>query len=347
MRAARRMRPRLAERFLLALRLLPAALALFVVAGLCVPSYLWLEPEISAEEVGAGCLTAAILAAALWTISTARGVRAAVRSARHARSCERLGRRSTLPGSRLPVWILDAPAPLLALVGVFRSRVAISSPVMSALSAGQLAAALRHEEAHRVSRDNLKRLLLLLAPGLLPGFHGFDAIERGWARFTEWAADDDAVAGDAHLSLSLAAALVRIARMGGAPAPSPLTASFLGDSREIVGARGPPAESRAGRAGSTRQLRGDGRRVGAGGGWMRGHHAASGDSGVGAPDHRAADSLSARERGQAQGFPTLTVAVRIGVHWNRRNFELFFASDHSDSRRESSPGLPAPILVSS
>jgi len=57
-RAARRMRPRGAERFLLMLRLLPAALALLVVAGVCVPSYLWLEPEISAEEVGAGCLTA-------------------------------------------------------------------------------------------------------------------------------------------------------------------------------------------------------------------------------------------------------------------------------------------------
>jgi hypothetical protein len=73
----------------------------------------------------------------------------------------------------------------------------------------------------------------LLAPGLLPGFHGFHAIERGWARFTEWAADDDAVAGDAHLSLSLAAALVRIARMGGTLPPSPLSTSFLGDSREI------------------------------------------------------------------------------------------------------------------
>src|SRR5665647_2521347 len=81
-----------------------------------------------------------------------------------------------------------APAPLLALVGVFVSRLAISRPVIGALSAAQMAAALRHEEAHLVSHDNLKRLLMLLAPGLLPGFHGFDAIERGWARFTEWAA---------------------------------------------------------------------------------------------------------------------------------------------------------------
>ena len=126
----------------------------------------------------------------------------------------------TFPGTRLPVWTLNSPAPFLALVGVFPSRVVISSPVMTALSPSeQLAAALRHEAAHQVSRDNLKRLLLLLAPGLLPGLRGFDAIERGWARFTEWAADDEAVAGDARLSLSLAAALVRIARMGGTSPP--------------------------------------------------------------------------------------------------------------------------------
>ena len=133
----------------------------------------------------------------------------------------------------MPVWTLNSSAPFLALVGVFASRIAISRPVIKALSTPQLAAALRHENAHRISRDNLKRLLLLLAPRLLPGFHGFDAIERGWARFTEWAADDDAVAGDAHLSLSLAAALVRIARMGGTPQVLPLSTSFWAIAREI------------------------------------------------------------------------------------------------------------------
>src|SRR3954470_19192825 len=114
-RAAQRMRSRQAERFLLMLRLMPMVLALFVVAGICIPSYLWLEPEISAEEVGAGCLTAAILGAALWATSTIRGVRAAVRSARHLRNYERLGRRSTVAGLSQPVWIVDAPTPLFAL----------------------------------------------------------------------------------------------------------------------------------------------------------------------------------------------------------------------------------------
>ena len=232
-RAAGHMRPRAAGRFLLTLRLLPAALALFVVIGLCVPSYLWLEPETNTEELGSGCLAAAFLAAGLWTMSAVRVARAAVQSARHGRGFRRLRRSTSRSNSRLPIWILDTPAPLLALVGVLRSRIVVSRPVMHALSAGQLAAALRHEEAHQASHDNLKRLLLLLAPGLLPGVRGFHAIERGWARFTEWAADDDAVAGNPHLSVSLASALVRIARMGGVPLPSPLATSFLADSSEI------------------------------------------------------------------------------------------------------------------
>ena len=50
-RRAGTMRPRRAARFLLTLRLLPAALAASVVAGLCVPSYLRLEPRVGEEEV--------------------------------------------------------------------------------------------------------------------------------------------------------------------------------------------------------------------------------------------------------------------------------------------------------
>src|ERR1017187_8137435 len=36
-------------------------------------------------------------------------------------------------------------------------------------------------------------------------------------------------------------------------------------------------------------------------------------------------------------------APEFGVHWDRRNFELFFASYHSDSQRESSPELHSQI----
>jgi hypothetical protein len=84
-----------------------------------------------------------------------------------------------------------------------------------------------------VAHDNLKRLLLVLSPDLLPGWHGFHALERGWFRYTEWAADDDAMAGNPRLSLPLAEALVRIARMGGTPAPSSLNATFLTDGGDL------------------------------------------------------------------------------------------------------------------
>jgi Zn-dependent protease with chaperone function len=104
---------------------------------------------------------------------------------------------------------------------------------MSALSPRELAAALRHERAHQISRDNLKRLFLLLTPGILPFFRGYEALERGWSKFTEWAADDTAVAGSSRRSLALAAALVRIARMGASPQPTPLMTSLLGGAQDL------------------------------------------------------------------------------------------------------------------
>src|SRR5271154_1156465 len=62
-RRAERMTAQAGARFLLALRLLPAALAILCVAGLCVPSYLWLEPASADEQAGALCLIAAALGA--------------------------------------------------------------------------------------------------------------------------------------------------------------------------------------------------------------------------------------------------------------------------------------------
>ena len=100
---------------------------------------------------------------------------------------------------------------------------------MNALSEEQKEAAFRHEAAHRVSRDNLKKFLFLLAPDILPMVSGLSNLERGWARFTEWAADDQAVDGDPQRALSLAAALVKVAKMGVHPTPSYLLSSLVDD----------------------------------------------------------------------------------------------------------------------
>ncbi len=210
-RIAERLRPQVAARFLLTLRLTPASFAAVVVAALCVPSYLWLEPTYATENVGLGCIMASFCGIAVWISAAARAARSSFRS------------RQLVRGDR---------APLLALAGIIHPRVVISPEVLSALTPEQLDAALRHEEAHRISHDNLKRLLLLLSPGLIPGVSGFSALERAWSRFTEWSADDRAVAGSSERSLSLAAALVRVARLGGAT-PAMMT-SLLGDRADLA-----------------------------------------------------------------------------------------------------------------
>ena len=140
-RAARHMRPSSAVRLLLAMRMMPAALGILVVAGICVPSYLWLEPEFSKEEIGFTCLAAAILGGLLWILSVARAMRGTLRAMRHTRACRNLGRPSGLMGWRVPVWVLETQTPLFALVGVFRSGVILSDAVVKGLTPAQLGAA--------------------------------------------------------------------------------------------------------------------------------------------------------------------------------------------------------------
>jgi len=233
-RWAGRMRARQAARFLLVLRLSPAALSALAVAGLCAPSYLLLEPASTHEEVSMWCVVSALLCVMLLAFSAVRCVRAARRSLGYIRYCQMVGRQEHLAGESAPVWVVEGSAPFLVLAGILHPRLIVSRPVVNALPVRQLAAALRHEDAHRMSRDNFKRLLLLLAPDLFPAWRGFAALERVWARFAEWAADDDAVAGDSQRSVSLASALVSVARLGACPQAAPLITSLLADNRDLA-----------------------------------------------------------------------------------------------------------------
>lgn len=232
-RIAERMRPRSASHFLLGVRLLPFALGVSAVLGLCVPSYLWLEPQATAERAGWAFLTFAFFGAFVWALSIARAARAVIVSNRYSRTWRKAGREGRLPGENSNAVIVKKGAPLLALAGVYRPRLMVSEGVLGALSAEQLAVALRHEKAHRSSRDNLKRLLLLLAPDGVPFATNFSALDREWSRFSEWAADDEAVQGDSGRALSLAEALLRVARMGAGPRLSFLHTSLVAADEEL------------------------------------------------------------------------------------------------------------------
>ena len=231
---AKKMQPHSGTRFLLYLRLLPLVLGATAVFGLCVPSYLWLEPQGAPERVGLTCLTLALLATANWLLSIMRVSRAIASSLRCTRIWQQAGRETFLTGDSSAALVVKQDAPVLALAGVFRPRMVISDGVLRSLSSRQLEVALQHENAHRASRDNFKRVLLLLAPEPLPFVHWFSFLEKAWAKVAEWAADDAAARGDSLRALSLASALLRVARMGASPRLSLLHTSLVADNQDLA-----------------------------------------------------------------------------------------------------------------
>lgn len=217
---ARELRADAAAGFLLTLRLSPALAAMFAVVALCIPSYLWFEPAAAAEDFGVACAMAAALGMAVISRSVWRAVRAVVRS-----------RRFVLSAAQ-EISIVDAPGSFMATTGLLRPRILVSRAAADALSPGQFDAAVRHEHAHWTSRDNLKRLFQLAAPEPIPFWRGPAILDRQWARYAEFAADDRAAAGDTERAVSLAEALVQLARAG-APPELPLATSLIADSRDL------------------------------------------------------------------------------------------------------------------
>ena len=234
-RMAARMKPSSAARFLFFLRISPMALTVFAVLAFCIPSYLWLEPDAAGEKVGfdllpdgdSRCRDLGLVhhacrlrgsrdGSAISTNANVTGGRFMYR--------ESLLRPCCSP-TKLPCWLWRE----WCIRGwSSRELFCADSPL------DQRDAALRHERAHRTSRDNIKRFLILLSPDVLPFLRAFTSLERSWAKFTEWAADDQAAEGDSHRALSLASALVCVAKMGSRPKLSYLFSSLMDDDQDLT-----------------------------------------------------------------------------------------------------------------
>jgi beta-lactamase regulating signal transducer with metallopeptidase domain len=222
-RAAGRRSAARAANLLLSARLAPAFGAFVVASLICAPTYLWFEAGKLPERVGIPFLVLAVMGAAVVTASLVKGLRVILDSSRYIRHCERVSRATSISGNQTPLLMIEDPSPLFLVAGVLRPRLVISSGVVEALPPEQLEVAIEHERAHQASRDNLKRLLILLAPGSVFFGDGLRTLEREWGRFIEWAADDRAIAGNPRRSLALADALVRFRRAGLCPQLNPLT----------------------------------------------------------------------------------------------------------------------------
>lgn len=203
-------------------RLLPAAAALAMTAFVLAPGYYRHEQRGEPEGVGAMLLLLAAGGAAVLASAVARAVRAALRTAALRREWSAGSKPVSIGGAGMPAFEIESAYPLVAVLGAFRPRLFISSSVLGACPPDEIAAIVQHEHGHVRSRDNIVRLLMDAAPDLLGRTRAADATAREWHRAIEHRADDRA-----RDRVTLASALVRVARLSGDARHAILPASAL------------------------------------------------------------------------------------------------------------------------
>jgi len=229
-RPARRIANLRFANLLFMLRMSPLAAAVAITIALTVPSFLWLEPRAIDEPMGGVALLLSLFGAALGMLGVVNMGMALHRASRAislwtyaAQPIKATGIKATQVKATktLPVLRISRPVPALVTAGIVRPRILLSETAESALTAGELQAALKHEVVHVRRRDNLKRLLLRLVP-----FPGMSGLEAAWADAAEMAADEAAVSNPAE-ALDLAAALIKLSRLAPVCPSVDLTAALL------------------------------------------------------------------------------------------------------------------------
>ena len=202
--------------WLLALRLTPAAGSLLFVSLVFAPSHWRLEPRGTDESFGV--VVHLLAAVGAWLLArAARRMTGTLQAARRLRRCTALPRIEAGPDA--DVFEVDGLTGV-ALAGVLRPRIFVGVSVRQALTPGELQAAVAHERAHGLFRDNWKRLAMACAPDLFGHTAAARQLERQWSAMAECRADARAAAGDSTRAANLASALVKVARLGATPPPS-------------------------------------------------------------------------------------------------------------------------------
>jgi beta-lactamase regulating signal transducer with metallopeptidase domain len=214
---------------LFSLRMLPLATAAVITAAFTVPSFLLLEPRAIDEPVGGVPLALGICGATLGIFGLVNAAMAIRRASRTISSWTNAAQPVPSPAP-LPVLRIARTVPAMTAVGIVRPRILLSGAAEFVLAANELQTALNHEVAHVRRRDNLKKLLFRFV-----AFPGMSALEDAWLEATEMAADDAAVT-NASEALDLAAALIKLSRLGPAEAAD-LTAALVHSPASSMNAR--------------------------------------------------------------------------------------------------------------
>jgi Zn-dependent protease with chaperone function len=211
-------------------RLLPLVAALAVTVMFTVPSFLLLEPRAIDEPVGPITLGLSVCGALCILFGVASAGSAAWKSSRTVADWMGGAERVAF-AAPVPVLRIARKVPAMTAAGILRPKVLLSSAAEFVLTVNELQSALRHEVAHVQRRDNLKKLLLRCV-----AFPGMAGLEVAWLEATEMAADDAAVS-NAGEALDLAAALIKVSRLGPPEAHADFTAALVHSPVSAMNAR--------------------------------------------------------------------------------------------------------------
>ena len=219
---------------LFTLRVFPLATAAVITAAFTVPSFILLEPRAIDEPLGGIPLTLGIAGAALGIFGIVNAGVALLRTFRTVATWETESQPVDIDidgCSPVPVLRISQAVPAMTTAGIVRPRVLMSCVAEFLLTGNELQTALNHELAHVRRHDNLKKLLLRFV-----AFPGMAGLETAWLEAIEMAADDAAVAS-AGQALDLAAALIKLSRLGPADARADLSAALVHSPASAMNAR--------------------------------------------------------------------------------------------------------------
>jgi Zn-dependent protease with chaperone function len=213
------------------LRVLPLALSSLVTLGFTLPSFLLLEPRSTNEAIGSAPLALGFCCLILIGVGLARAWMAQLRASRALvkwlDGSMLMESQVTESGEAVPIFRTGNDAPTLTVAGVCAPKVLVSDAAAAMLNPAELRTALRHEIAHALRYDNLKKLVFRFS--VFPAMAG---LEHAWSEETEMAADDAAVSSFPD-ALDLAAALIKVSRLGAIQSSGELTMALLHSSTAL------------------------------------------------------------------------------------------------------------------
>lgn len=195
-----------------ALRIFPFVSALIFVVAVVIPAYLLFEPHASGEVVS--------LKLGLIATASSVGVIAAIyrvfgtwwKTRRLTSNWLKNAEPIEFAGVSIPTYRMRHPFPVIAVIGMFHPRIFIAQQIFDSLDNTEIQAAIAHEYGHLAARDNFKRTLMRVCRDLLVFPFG-RSLDRAWSENVESAADEYAAQKGSLTAISLAAALVKIARI--------------------------------------------------------------------------------------------------------------------------------------